>query len=88
MTAHRNGVGIQRAYDTAAKGATSDPVTRKPTTTLPGSGDSSGQKHNGNRTDAPRVIEVVLLMSMVISRGKYIMGGPHGPQSKGVGQLQ
>ena len=48
--AHRNGVDIQKAYDTAGKGATSDPVTRKLTTTLPG----SGQKYSGNRADARR----------------------------------
>jgi hypothetical protein len=53
--AHRNGVDIQRAYDTAARGAPSDPVTRKLMTTLPG----SGQKCSGNRAGASKVIEVV-----------------------------
>jgi hypothetical protein len=53
MMARRSKNGIQKALDTAAGGADSNPVTRKLRGTLPG----NGPKYNGSQSDAPQVIE-------------------------------
>ena len=53
--AHRSKTGIRKALDTAARGADSNPVTRKSRATLQG----DGQKYNGNQDDASEVITVL-----------------------------
>ena len=54
--AHRNGVDITKASDTAERaGATGDPVIRKLTKTLQG----SGQKYDGTEKSASKVIKVM-----------------------------
>jgi hypothetical protein len=54
--AHRNGVDITKAPDTAERaGATGDPIIRKLTETLQG----SGQKYDGTEKSASKVIKVM-----------------------------
>jgi hypothetical protein len=49
---HRNRVDISRAFDTAERtGATNDPITRKLSKMLPGSG-----KYGGSKKKAPDVL--------------------------------
>jgi hypothetical protein len=55
--AHRNGIDITKASDTAERtGATGDdPITRKPTKTLQG----SDQKYDGTEKSASKVIKAM-----------------------------
>jgi hypothetical protein len=53
--AHGSRTDIRKALDTAARGAGSNPVTRKLRATLQG----DGQKYNGNQDDASEVITVL-----------------------------
>ena len=57
--AHRSKTNIRKALDTAARGADSNPVTRKPRATPQGCGQRCGQKYKGHQGDVSEVVTVL-----------------------------